>query len=51
MSLAPILRNERPQVRSAAVSYWRNATSIRTPTHRLIFQSDPAGPVTAVFHR
>ncbi|MEK6236998.1 MAG: sulfatase, partial [Planctomycetales bacterium] len=35
-SLMPLLTGDRRKVREAAVSYWKNSTSVRTATHRLI---------------
>ena len=35
-SLAPILRGERDSVRKHAISYWRDAVSIRSASHRLV---------------
>jgi arylsulfatase A-like enzyme len=36
VSQAPVLSGERDSVREAAVSYWRDAVSLRTPSHRLV---------------
>ncbi len=36
VSLRPLLEGTRDAVRSAAISYWGAATSVRTQTHRLI---------------
>lgn len=36
VSLQPILTGERSSVRETAVSYWRNAVSVRSSEHRLI---------------
>lgn len=35
-SLLPVLKDPQASVRPAAISYWRNAVSVRTPTHRLV---------------
>ena len=42
-SLGPILRGESESVRTAAVSYWGPAMSVRTPTHRLITRKKAGG--------
>ena len=42
-SLGPILRGETGSVRTAAVSYWGRAVSLRTPTHRLIARTGAKG--------
>tara|TARA_B100001250_G_C19788522_1_gene785317 strand:- start:1640 stop:2209 length:570 start_codon:yes stop_codon:yes gene_type:complete len=36
VSLAPILRKEKESVRKYAASYWRDAVSVRSETHRLV---------------
>jgi hypothetical protein len=36
VSLVPILTGAKKSVRDTAVSYWGNATTVRTPTHRFI---------------
>jgi arylsulfatase A-like enzyme len=36
VSLAPILRKEKESVRKYAISYWRDAISVRSKTHRLV---------------
>ena len=36
VSLRPLLTGEKQDVRPAAISYWRNAVSVRTRTHRLV---------------
>ena len=38
-SLVPILAGKKSQVRNAALSYWRDAVSVRSETHRLNFQT------------
>tara|TARA_B100001113_G_C20808565_1_gene491484 strand:- start:289 stop:669 length:381 start_codon:yes stop_codon:yes gene_type:complete len=38
VSLAPILRKEKKSVRKYAISYWRNAVSVRSQSHRLVAQ-------------
>ena len=38
VSLAPILKKEKKSVRKYAVSYWRNAVSVRSQSHRLVAQ-------------
>lgn len=43
-SLRPLLTGERESIRSAAVSYWQSAVSVRTETHRLIATQQDAGP-------
>ncbi len=43
-SLLPILTQEKSQTRTAAISYWKNKKSIRTPTHRLICNLDGSEP-------
>lgn len=43
-SLGPILAGEADSVRTAAVSYWGPAVSVRTRTHRLIARKNPKGP-------
>lgn len=49
-SLAPILTGEATQVRRAAISYWGNAISVRTDTHRLIVGKSRKGtPYTALY--
>jgi len=35
-SLAPILHGEKETVREHAISYWRDAVSVRSTTHRLV---------------
>ncbi|MEW4528053.1 sulfatase [Maioricimonas sp. JC845] len=35
-SLRPVLEEADASVRDAAISYWRNGITVRTPTHRLI---------------
>lgn len=35
-SLVPLLNGEQTSVREAAISYWRDAVSVRTPSHRLV---------------
>lgn len=37
-SLVPVLKGQKEQVRRSATSYWRNAISVRTMSHRLIAQ-------------
>jgi len=39
VSLKPVLTGEKTSVRQAAVSYWGDAVSIRTSTHRLILSN------------
>ena len=48
-SLAPILSGEQTSVRNAAISYWGNATSVRSQTHRLIVGKNKGQPYTALF--
>ena len=49
-SLVPILQGQASTVREAAVSYWGNAVSIRTATHRLIIGQNKQGPAhTALY--
>ncbi|MDA7605787.1 sulfatase [Verrucomicrobiales bacterium] len=36
ISLTPVLRKERESVRKYATSYWRDAISVRSKTHRLV---------------
>ena len=38
VSLAPILKKEKKSVRKYAISYWRNAVSVRSQSHRLVAQ-------------
>ena len=38
VSLAPILKKEKKSVRKHAISYWRNAVSVRSQSHRLVAQ-------------
>ncbi len=42
-SLGPILSGQSESVRTAAVSYWGPALSVRTPTHRLITRKSAGG--------
>ncbi len=49
-SLVPILEGQADSTREAAVSYWGNAVSIRTATHRLILGKTKKGqPHTALY--
>ncbi len=49
-SLVPILQREASSVREAAVSYWGDAVSIRSATHRLILGKTKQGePHTALY--
>ena len=43
-SLRPLLTGDEDSVRDAALSYWRKAVSVRTPTHRLIATREDSGP-------
>ena len=43
-SLRPLLTGEKETIRQAALSYWRSALSVRTPTHRLISSIGKKGP-------
>ncbi len=43
-SLRPLLTGEKQAIRDAAISYWRSAVSVRTPTHRLIATVGQQGP-------
>ena len=43
-SLRPLLTGDRDSIREAALSYWREAVSVRTPTHRLITTRKDTGP-------
>lgn len=36
VSLVPIICGDRSSVREAAISYWRDAVSVRSNTHRLV---------------
>ena len=38
VSLTLILRKEKKSVRKYAISYWRNAVSVRSQSHRLVAQ-------------
>ena len=38
VSLAPVLKKEKKLVRKYAISYWRNAVSVRSQSHRLVAQ-------------
>lgn len=40
-SLRPLLTGEKQSLRPAAVSWWKNAVSVRTPTHRLVTHTRP----------
>lgn len=42
-SLRPIISEEAPQVREAALSYWGNAITIRTNQYRMIVESNKQG--------
>lgn len=42
-SLSPLLDDPSGSVREAAISYWRNAVSVRSRTHRLIVQRGKDG--------
>jgi len=48
-SLVPLLDGKSEQVRSAAVSYWGNAVSIRSATHRLVVGKNKGKPHTALY--
>ncbi|MEX0939125.1 MAG: sulfatase [Pirellulales bacterium] len=39
-SLRPLLEDSRQSVRDAAISYWQDAVTVRTATHRLIARRD-----------
>jgi arylsulfatase A-like enzyme len=43
-SFVPILRHERTRTRNSVRSYWRDAISVRTETHRLVARMDGAKP-------
>lgn len=43
-SLRPVLAGDPAPLREAAVSWWKNAVSVRTATHRLITTRVPATP-------
>jgi arylsulfatase A-like enzyme len=45
MSLAPILLGEKDSVRDAALSYWRDAVSVRTADHRLVAKMKQNKPI------
>lgn len=42
-NLAPVLDGSRSRVREAALSYWQDAISVRTDTHRLIVRQTETG--------
>lgn len=44
VTLRPILTGQAPQVHEVSLSYWRGATSVRSPTHRLIVKQNKAKP-------
>ncbi|MCG8584622.1 MAG: sulfatase [Pirellulales bacterium] len=46
VSLAPILTGAKSSVRSAALSYWRDAVSVRTDRYRLVAKMKGGKPVT-----
>jgi arylsulfatase A-like enzyme len=48
-SLAPILSGEQTSVRGAAVSYWGDAVSVRSETHRLIVGKNKGQPYSALY--
>lgn len=48
-SLMPILTGQQDRVRETAVSYWGNAMSIRSNSHRLILGKDKGKPYTALY--
>ena len=43
-SLLPLLKNDKQEVRKVAISYWNNAITARTKTHRLIAKQGKNGP-------
>ena len=47
VSLRPLLEGSATGVRDTAISYWRNAVSVRDTTHRLIVNHDKAGKQTS----
>lgn len=47
-SLLPLLDGTAQQVRAVACSYWRQAVSVRSPTHRLIVRTRASGAKRSV---
>ena len=48
-SLVSLLKGETEMIREAAVSYWVNAVSVRSRTHRLIVGQNAGQPYTALY--
>ena len=48
-SLVPILSGEADVIREAAVSYWADAVSVRSATHRLVMSRNQNPPHTALY--